>query len=289
MMEPTCAHSDHACHGDHAHAHSGLGHHDPKGDVVCIENVSFSYQRRPAKRPAAGAMADDWALRDITLHVERGANVGIIGPNGAGKTTLLRIVVGLLEPSAGSVSLMGMKPRAACRRGNVLGYVPQRSSAEWRFPLSVRQVVQMGLCGKTGLLRRYSREDIEYADHMMERAGVADLATRPAGELSGGQQQRLLIARSLVARPTLLILDEPMSGIDEPGQEEIAGLIRELHQSLKLTVLIVSHDIETLAAGCSKVACINKTIHYHDVPERLTPEVLRSVFRHRFDLLFREG
>lgn len=270
---------EHNCAG-HADGCS-LGHHRSTSEVICLNQVSFSYQ------PVAKADSAHLVLEDIQLHVGRGENVGIIGPNGAGKSTLIKIIVGLLRPTRGSVSVLGMTPHEACRRGDIIGYVPQRSRAEWRFPLSVRQVVEMGLFGKTGMFRRPSREDRDRVSHLMERMGVAHIAEKPIGELSGGQQQRVLLARSLVAGPQLLLLDEPMSGIDEVGQQQIAQLIREFHRDLKLTVIIVSHDIDSLAAGCTKVACINRTVHYHDVPERLTPEVLKSVFRHRFDLLFR--
>lgn len=247
-------------------------------DAVRIDHLSFRYQREGR---TAGPV-----LRDVSLRVPVGENLGIIGPNGAGKTTLLRIILGLLDGYDGRVSVLGLSPVEACRRGNLIGYVPQRAQSEWRFPLSVRQVVRLGLVGKTGMFRRHSREDLEHVESLMEQLGIAKLAERPVGDLSGGQQQRLFIARALAPRPQLLLLDEPMSGIDVSGQRQIGELIRQLHQTLKLTVIVVSHDIEALAAGCTRIACLRQSLHYHDAPQGLTPQVLRAVFQHGYDAVF---
>jgi zinc transport system ATP-binding protein len=265
---------DHAAH-DHCSATTAQR---SENDAIRVEHVSFSY-----RGAGAAARKPTQVLEDVSLNVEAGMNLGIIGPNGAGKTTLLRIMLGLLDGYSGSVTIAGLSPAQACRRGDIIGYVPQRSSAESRFPLSARQVVRLGLVGKTGLFRRYASADLEYAEQIMRQVGVAHLADAPIGELSGGQQQRIFIARALVAYPQIVILDEPMSGIDAPGQREIGSLIRELHQSLKLTVIVVSHDIEALAAGCTRIACLRKTIHYHDASHGLTPQVLRAVFQHGYD------
>ena len=173
-----------------------------------------------------------------------------------------------------------MTPREAVRRGGVIGYVPQRAQFEWQFPVSAEQVVMMGLTGKTGLFRRHSRADRDYARQMMDRVGILNLKSRPIGELSGGQQQRCFIARALAARPPILILDEPLVGIDEAGQRQFAKFIHELHESLKLTVIIVSHDLQAIAAGCNRVACLKQSIHYHAAPVGLTREVLAEVFNH---------
>jgi len=262
-------HTGHVCH------HGPLAEHRPAQDAICIDRVSFRYERAPSD-----ANGEALALEDVTLHVERGCSLGIIGPNGAGKSTLVKIMLGLLAGYSGSVRIAGMSPMDACRRGDVIGYVPQRPEVEWRFPVTAAQVVRMGLVGKTGLLRWYRKADRAYADELMRRVGVADLRDRPIGELSGGQQQRLFIARALVAKPRILILDEPMVGIDEAGQRQFAELVHELHESLGLTLVIVSHDIQAIAAGCNRVACLRRRIHYHDAPAGLTPEVLSEVFEH---------
>lgn len=220
------------------------------------------------------------ALKNITLHIERGENLGIIGPNGAGKSTLLKVILGLIEDYSGSVTINDLPPRAACAQGDVLGYVPQRADVEWRFPLTAEQVVLMGLVGKTGLFRRHKREDRNRAIDMMKQVGVDELRDRPIGQLSGGQQQRIFIARALAAGPSILLFDEPLVGIDETGQKQFAELMHTLHESLNLTIVLVSHDIQAIAAGCNRVACLNQTLHFHDAPAGLTRQVLDEVFAH---------
>ena len=260
----------------HACQHGPLGEHRPTADALCLDHVSYQYP------PATinGEVQRVLALDDVTLHVEYGCNLGIIGPNGAGKTTLIHIMLGLLDGYSGSVRIAGLTPRDACRRGDIVGYVPQRPTAEWHFPLTAAQVVRMGLVGKTGLLRWYRKADREYADHVMARVGIADLRDRPFGALSGGQQQRVFIARALAPQPRILILDEPTVGVDEAGQRQFAQLVHELHESLNLTLVIVSHDLQAIAAGCNRVACLKRRIHYHASPEGLTPDVLAEVFEH---------
>jgi zinc transport system ATP-binding protein len=266
-----------APHSEDASRSSELARHRPGGDAVCLDRVSYQYS--VARHPG---LVDDvgWALRDVTLHVPRGENLGIIGPNGAGKTTLIQIILGAITGYTGEVTVAGLSPQQACRRGDVIGYVPQRHAVEWRFPVTARQVVQMGLVGRTGLFRRVSRADKERVEHLLHRVGLAEQAARPIGELSSGQQQRLFIARALAPRPAVLILDEPLVGVDRAGQQRFAELVHELHQSLELTVILVSHDLQAIAAGCNRVACLKQTIHYHDSPEGLTPDVLREVFEH---------
>jgi zinc transport system ATP-binding protein len=263
----------HACGHHHACDHGSLAQHHPRTDAICLDNVSYHYRENKSAKSTL-------VLRDVTLHIEQGCNLGIIGPNGAGKTTLLKIMLGLIEGYTGTVSINGLSPKEACRKGNIVGYVPQRMEVEWRFPVTVTQVVQMGLVGKTGLFRWYTAEDRAYALEMVKRVGLWDQRDRPIGALSGGQQQRAFIARALVAKPTILLMDEPLVGVDEAGQRQFAKFIHELHESLKLTVVIVSHDLQAVAAGCNRVACLRQTIHFHDSPQGLTPQVLNEVFQH---------
>ena len=206
--------------------------------------------------------------------------MGIIGPNGAGKTTLLKIMLGLLEGYEGSVRVMGMSPAAACRRGAIIGYVPQQRETELRFPVTVRQVVRMGLVGKTGLFRRYARDDLAYVEQLMERVGIAALADRPIGDLSGGQQQRPLHGPSAGGQAQAADSRRAAGRHRRGGQRQFAELSHDLHRSLDLTLVIVSHDLRAIATGCTRVACLNQTIHYHDSPAGLTEDVLGEVFEH---------
>jgi ABC-type Mn2+/Zn2+ transport system ATPase subunit len=283
-------HHDHDHHHDHSHAHGASGgdlaHHDVE-DIICLQNVGYRFPGHANDGTAGGGAV---ALRDVTLHVNRGENLGIIGPNGAGKTTLLRIMLGLLEGYTGTVRIMGRSPKQACAKGNIIGYVPQRADVEWRFPVTAEQVVLMGLAGGTRrFLPWYSKEERQRAGAMLARTGMTELKDRPIGQLSGGQQQRVFIARALVAQPPILILDEPLVGVDESGQQQFARFIHELHESLKLTVIIVSHDLQAIAAGCNRVACLKQTIHYHDAPAGLTREVLSEVFAHEIAPVLRNG
>ena len=260
--------------------HGSLAEHHAKTDAICVDHVSYGYGG-PTAEPSR------LALRDVTLHIEQGCSLGIIGPNGAGKTTLLKIMLGLLDGYSGSVRVADLVPAAACRYGGIIGYVPLHET-ELRFPVTVRQVVRMGLVGKTGLFRRHARDDLAYVEQLLAQVGVVHLADRPIGDLSGGQQQRCFMARALAAKPKILILDEPLVGIDEAGQQQFAELSHRLHRSLDLTLVIVSHDIRAIATGCTRVACLNQTIHYHDSPAGLTEDVLREVFQHEISWALRQ-
>jgi len=260
-------HHDHNTSARHVCTHHGLGEHDPSVDAICVDNVSFRY-------------GNVEALQNVTLHIESGCNLGIIGPNGGGKTTLLKIILGLLEGYTGAVKVAGLSPKQVCKHGDVVGYVPQHHHYERRFPVTARQVARMGLTGKTGLFRKHAAEDIDRVEQLLDRVGIRDVADRPIGTLSGGQQQRVFIARALAAGPSILMLDEPTVGVDQAGQKRFADLIHGLHEDLGLTVVIVSHDLRSIAASCGKVACLARTLHYHDSPAGLTPELLQEVFDH---------
>ena len=252
------------------------------GAAVEYQNVSYSYPQM--ERGADGR--ERLALDRITLTVNEGERLGVLGPNGGGKSTLLKLTLGLLTGNTGQIKVFGYSPEEA-RGRRLIGYVPQRNTAELKFPLTVRQVVEMG--AKLGLapwkgLSSEQREDVERA---MRLVGAADLASQHVGSLSGGQLQRVLIARSLASKPKLLLLDEPTVGIDVAGQQQFADLLRHLHDDLKLTVMVVSHDIRTVAAGCDRVACLSRTLHSH-APEGLTPAVLAEVFRHDVAAIFGE-
>ncbi len=236
--------------------------------AIDVEGLHFAY-------PGASAPS----LEGITLRVPHGERLGILGPNGGGKSTLLKLTLGLLRPSAGSVRVCGLHPVEA-RRRQLIGYVPQRSDADLQFPLSVRQVVLMGAGWRRAPWRSPSEDVLERVDKMIELVGASSYAARPIGKLSGGQFQRALIARALAADPKILALDEPTVGIDAAGQQEFATLLERVHAASGATILIVSHDLRAIAAGCDRVACLRRTLHAHTSPEGLTPAVLAEVFSH---------
>jgi zinc transport system ATP-binding protein len=233
--------------------------------LISISHLDFAY-------------ADRLVLKHVDLSVEAGSTLGLIGPNGGGKTTLLRLLLGLHTPTRGSIAIAGLTPAEAVLRGNILGYLPQKPAAPAGFPLSVRQVVELGLVGKTGVLRRYAREDVAFVESLLDRLGLCDLSDAPIGELSGGQQQRCFIARALAPRPQILLLDEPTTGIDRAGQQQFIELLGRLKADLNLTMVFTSHDLRAVSSMSDRIACLNVTFHYHDIPQHLPAELLYQMF-----------
>ena len=225
------------------------------------------------------------ALCGITLSIERGERLGILGPNGGGKSTLIKIILGLIRPKSGTVLIDGEPPERA-RTDGLIGYVPQRSTAELRFPLGVRDVVRMPIIAGSGLFGRVPQEALDRAEQAMELVGITDLASRRIGALSGGQLQRALIARAVSCGPTLLLLDEPTVGIDISGQRQFAAMLSRLRDELDLTIVTVSHDVRTVGLSSDRVACLRRTLHYHDTPGGLSPEVLAELFSHDVAAVF---
>lgn len=222
------------------------------------------------------------ALEDVTLRVEPGEFLAIIGPNGGGKSTLLKMITGLLPVQRGRVEVFGLSP-ADARRAGVVGYVPQRSEAELSFPVSARQAVEMAASRRVPGWRRTPESVRSRVSECLERVGASEFADRAVGHLSGGQWQRVLIARALAADARILALDEPLVGVDAGGQRVFAELLRSLHRGLGLTIVLVSHDLRTVAgagADSDKVACLRRTLHFHATPRGVTPQVLAEVFQH---------
>src|SRR5208282_1882198 len=175
---------------------------------------------------------DASVLKQIDLQIERGTILGLIGPNGGGKTTLVKLLIGLLRPVGGRITVDGLSSAQAVRRGNIIGYLPQNPAHHQQFAISSRQLVHLGLAGKAGMLRRPAIADRRFADSLLERLDLTALADTPVGQLSGGQLQRVLIARALAPRPRILLLDEPTTGIDRLGQEQFIEFLLELKKEL---------------------------------------------------------
>jgi zinc transport system ATP-binding protein len=233
--------------------------------MVDIANLDFAYGRSAV-------------LNGIDLAVEEGTTLGVIGNNGGGKTTLLQLILGLRQPQRGSITIAGMSPRMASRRGDVFGYVPQNPAVPENFPISVREVARLGLVGKTGLFRATSPADLAHVDGLLDRLSLTTVADVPVGSLSGGQLQRAYIARALACRPRLLVLDEPTTGIDRRGQQDFLTLLSDLKREMGLTVIFVSHDLRAVTSICDRIACLNVTLHYHDAPQHLPPDLVYRMF-----------
>jgi zinc transport system ATP-binding protein len=233
--------------------------------IIEISSLDFAYGNR-------------LVLKNIAMSVSPGTILGMIGPNGGGKTTLLKLLLGLLSPTHGSITIAGMTPDRAVRRGDVIGYLPQAPRAPGEFPISVRQFVRLGLAGKIGLMGKESLDDLRHSDGLLDQVGIRALADAPIGSLSGGELQRAHIARALAARPSILLLDEPTTGIDHAGQAQFIQFIADLKRLGALTVILVSHDLSTVAKMCDRLACLNLTLHYHDVPGNMPRELAREMF-----------
>jgi manganese/iron transport system ATP-binding protein len=195
--------------------------------VVSFDRVTVRYNGSPP------------ALVEVTFDLQPGERIAIVGPNGAGKSTLLKVVAGILAPSSGRADIYGYGPG-----GHIcIGYVPQRSNVDWSFPVSVADVVMMGRVAKIGLFRQAGRADWQRVTESLEQVGMSAFARRQIGELSGGQQQRVFIARALAQEAQLLLMDEPLTGLDTPSQEAIFDILDRLRGE-GMTVLVSTHDLQ---------------------------------------------
>jgi len=229
-------------------------------DLVRLENVWVHYDAIPV-------------LEGINLSIMRDDFMGIIGPNGGGKTTLLKVILGLVKPSQGKVTVLGGGP---VDNRKFIGYVPQYSQFDRDFPISVQEVVLMGRSGQVGLMKRFSREDKMLALRALETVEVLEFKDRQIGKLSGGQQQRVFIARALVGEPKLLLLDEPTASVDTPMQTEFYELLQKLKQ--KMAIVLVSHDISAVSIYVDKITCLNRLLYYHGAKE-VGPEILEATYK----------
>lgn len=245
----------------------------PETPAVEFDGVSFSYPGGPP------------VLERVSLRVEPGERLGILGPNGGGKSTLLALALGLLNPSSGTVRVGGQPP-AQARRAGVLGAVLQRSGENDALPLSALEVVQLGASARASVWNPRRAEYRQRAAEAIRLVGGDHYASRLFRDLSGGQKQRVRIARALASGAQILALDEPLVGVDPAGQQRFSELMERLHAELGLTVLIVSHDVRAVAAGCDRIACLARTLHYHATPSGLTPQVLAEVFQHDVAAIF---
>jgi zinc transport system ATP-binding protein len=227
--------------------------------IINIENVSFSY---------GGPLA----LENITLTVTKGEFLGVVGPNGGGKSTLLKLILGLLKPDTGKVTVLG-KPAEKGREQ--VGYVPQHVRFNRDFPITVEDTVLLGRLGKSKSLWGYTKNDKNLCDQALRETEIFDLKHRRINTLSGGQLQRVLIARALVGDPEILILDEPTANIDLRVEEDIFGLLKKLNE--RVTIIIVSHDVGFISEYVNRVACLNRTLICHQT-SAISGEMIEELY-----------
>jgi ABC-type Mn2+/Zn2+ transport system ATPase subunit len=197
------------------------------------------------------------ALEGVDLKVATGEALGIIGPNGSGKSTLLKAIAGLLEPSAGTVSVFGTPPKEL--QPGTIGYVPQVEDVDWSFPVSVGDVVAMGRFPRMGLLARPSAHDRERVASALGALGLGNLATRHISELSGGQRQRAFVARALAQEPRLLLLDEPATGVDASTEDALLRIVRELAGG-GTPIVMTTHDLDRAEEWFDRLAVVDRRI-----------------------------
>ena len=212
-----------------------------------------------------------------SMTVDWGRMVGVIGPNGAGKSTLIKTILGTLRPMSGTAEVGGW-PTGSREARNLTGYVPQREDVNWDFPVTVTDVVMMGRTARLGWLRFAGARDRRVVAEALELVGMSAFAGRQISQLSGGQQQRVFLARALAQGGRLLLLDEPLNGVDAGTQEAIGDLLRSEREAGS-TVLMATHDLELAAAWCDQLIMVNHAIVACGPPsEVLRPDVLRDTY-----------
>jgi zinc transport system ATP-binding protein len=237
--------------------------------------VSFAYGRNVV-------------LEGVSLTVDPGEFVALVGPNGSGKSTLLRVLLGRLTANAGAVRLFGAPPDRIEERWR-LGYVPQRPVLASEVPATLREIVATGRLSRRGWWRPMRREDREAVSHALASVGLADLADTPLNQLSGGQQQRAFIARAFASEPDLLVLDEPIAGVDAESQHRFRDSIVHLVDDHGAGVLLVSHELSAVAQDVDRVVVLKRTVLFDGPPADLIREGV-SLGVHREDLpLWLEG
>jgi manganese/zinc/iron transport system ATP- binding protein len=231
-------------------------------DCLVIRDLTVAYQRKVV-------------LKDVQADIRRGQVIGVIGPNGGGKSTLLKAILGIAPVVSGTITLFGRPVEEMRAR---MAYVPQREVVDWDFPVTVFDVAMMGRYPRTGWLRRTGRSDRDIVVRMLGRVGMLDHRGSQIGQLSGGQQQRVFIARALAQEADVLLLDEPMNGIDAGTQEVILEVIEEQRHAGKI-VMLATHDLVSASCACDCLCCVNeRMVSYGPVEETYTADNLSATY-----------
>jgi zinc transport system ATP-binding protein len=235
--------------------------------LVSIKNVSFSYGSRPV-------------LENINLDIYRGDYMGIVGPNGSGKSTLLKLILGILKPAKGNIEVFG-KSVDIFDRWERVGYVRQKASFfNPGFPATVEEVISANLHSGKGLFNTSVKRRRERVYEVLSHVNMEEYGGRLIGNLSGGQQQRVFIARALVNSPEVLFLDEPTVGIDLDSQREFYCLLEKLNVNMRITIVMVSHDIGMIAQKVNRIVCMGdgRLICHQDSSGEMISEVLKKTY-----------
>jgi len=234
-----------------------------------IHDLTVTYEKAPV-------------LYGVDATITAGKLVGVMGPNGAGKSTLIKAIMGMLRPTGGWVKIFGSTEASALRR---VGYVPQRESVDWDFPVTVRDVVTMGCYGRLGLFKRVNAEEKARVRRCLDRVGMLPFANRHISELSGGQQQRVFLARALAQESDLYLLDEPFAGVDAATEAAVVEILRELRDEGR-AILVVHHDLPTAREYFDELMLLNmRLVAFGPVEDVFRPEHLHEAYGGRLTIL----
>jgi len=232
-------------------------------NILDIENLTFAYHK------------DKIILNNISFHLIKGESLGILGPNGGGKSTLLKILVGLLEMQTGSIKINGVEVTTNSHYPrHLFGYVPQATTLNNLLPIRVSDLLEFaGLSG----------HPTQSIDEALDIVGIKHKKEELVSALSGGEKQRALLAKALIHRPEILVLDEPTNGLDSTGQDQLIDILNSIKKNKQTGVIIVDHNINQILRHCDKILCLNNVSHWHDNKDLLTKNVLESIYHCEFE------
>jgi ABC-type Mn2+/Zn2+ transport system ATPase subunit len=238
------------------HPKKGCTDNSIEKPVICLQDVAVAYQ-------------SNVAIFDINLDIYKNEFFGLVGPNGSGKSTLLKAIVGAEKPFQGFVRIFGkdINKQDARPMRLKIGYLPQQEPIDRNFPALVKDIVAMGLYPKLGFFKWPGQKEEEKIQRALEIVELEDYIKRPIGHLSGGQQQKARIARAMVDNPEILLLDEPFSALDFKVAQNLADLIKKIHEKHDITIVMISHSINVLKKYATRVACIDRRILWQGSPQ----------------------
>ena len=231
--------------------------------LLKIEGLSFNY------------LPDETILSGITFNLDKQRSLGIIGPNGGGKSTLLKILSGLLEGASGSIFWKGEIIQSSLSKVARISYVPQKDAVNTSLPVTVKDMVTFG-----ALPKKVTKDEL---NKILSMLGLEDIKKKLIRELSGGQLQRVLLAKAVIRRPEILLLDEPTKGLDSTGQDQLLELIEKVKKDFDCTVILVDHNINQVIKHCDQILCLNRTHHWHDKKEMFNKDIMNSVYHCEFE------
>jgi zinc transport system ATP-binding protein len=234
--------------------------------IITLSKISAGYQ-------------STLAIEDINLVVNELDFIGLIGPNGGGKTTLIKVLLGLITPQSGEITIFD---RSVNEGRKYIGYVPQLLEFDREFPIGVEDVVKMGRLGKRRLLQPYNAKDKEIVTRSLAQVGLLELRSRSIGQLSGGERQRVYLARALASEPQILLLDEPTANVDTRVQNSIYELLKQLNEFM--TIILVSHDLSAISTYVKTVGCLNRRLFYHH-DRLITAEMIQQTYQCPVELI----